>query len=55
MEVCESVTFHVLLQGKYLVSEEFCLKICDNVVQKCSNSILILSFVTLLFEFGGAH
>lgn len=48
------MTFPMLLQGKYLVSDELCLKTCDNGVQKCTNSVLMLSFVTVLLEIGGA-
>lgn len=44
----------MLLQGKYLVSDELCLKTCDNGVQKCTNTILMLRFVTVLLKIGEA-
>lgn len=44
----------MLLQGKYLISDELCLKTCDNGVQKRTNSTLILSFVTVLLKIGEA-
>lgn len=48
------MTFPMLLQGKYLVSDELCLKTCDNGVQKCTNTILMLRFVTVLLKIGEA-
>lgn len=42
------MTFPVFLQGKYFVSDELCLKTCDNGMQKRTNSTLTLSFVTVI-------